>query len=86
MEIMASLPSVVLGFLAALWLAPLLENRVPSLLLMVTVIPTVALLFGHAGRPCRFNIAPGSGPASSFSFSRPSFRRGLGLLGTGAGV
>jgi phosphate transport system permease protein len=48
MEIMASLPSVVLGFLAALWLAPLLETRVPSLLLIVTVIPTVALLFGHA--------------------------------------
>jgi phosphate transport system permease protein len=32
MEIMASLPSVILGFLAALWLAPLLETRVPSLL------------------------------------------------------
>jgi len=48
MEIMASLPSVVLGFLAALWLAPLLETRVPSLLLMVTVTPTVALVFGHA--------------------------------------
>jgi phosphate transport system permease protein len=48
MEIMASLPSVVLGFLAALWLAPMLETRVPSLLLMVTVIPVVALLFGHA--------------------------------------
>ena len=27
LEIMASLPSVVLGFIAALWLAPLLETR-----------------------------------------------------------
>ena len=35
MEIMASLPSVILGFLAALWLAPLLETRVPSFLLML---------------------------------------------------
>jgi phosphate transport system permease protein len=46
MEIMASLPSVVLGFLAALWLAPLLEMRVPSVLLCVVGIPTVALLTG----------------------------------------
>ena len=35
MEIMASLPSVILGFLAALWLAPLLETR--------------ALVLTHAG-------------------------------------
>ncbi len=46
MEIMASLPSVVLGFLAALWLAPLIEDRVPSLLLMIAVIPVTALLAG----------------------------------------
>jgi phosphate transport system permease protein len=46
MEIMASLPSVVLGFLAALWLAPLLETRVPAILLMVVVVPAVAMLFG----------------------------------------
>jgi phosphate transport system permease protein len=46
MEIMASLPSVVLGFLAALWLAPLLETRVPSFLLMLVCLPAAALLFG----------------------------------------
>ena len=46
MEIMASLPSVILGFLAALWLAPLLETRVPSFLLMLVCIPAAALLFG----------------------------------------
>jgi phosphate transport system permease protein len=46
MEIMASLPSVILGFLAALWLAPLLETRIPSFLLIVTVIPLTALSFG----------------------------------------
>lgn len=32
MEIMASLPSVVLGFLAALWLAPIVSNDVPAIL------------------------------------------------------
>lgn len=46
MEIMASLPSVVLGFLAALWLAPLIENRVPSILLLVLSIPLSAVLLG----------------------------------------
>ncbi|MDP1579970.1 MAG: ABC transporter permease subunit [Candidatus Didemnitutus sp.] len=46
MEIMASLPSVVLGFLAALWLAPILETRVPSILLIVTLVPLSALVFG----------------------------------------
>jgi phosphate transport system permease protein len=47
MEIMASLPSVILGFLAALWLAPLLETRVPSFLLMLVLIPLAAALFGR---------------------------------------
>jgi phosphate transport system permease protein len=46
MEIMASLPSVVLGFLAALWLAPILENRVPSILVMILFLPAIALLCG----------------------------------------
>ena len=46
MEIMASLPSVVLGFLAALWLAPMWENRVPSILCVVVLIPLGTILFG----------------------------------------
>jgi phosphate transport system permease protein len=46
MEIMASLPSVILGFLAALWLAPLLETRVPSLVLAMMFVPAAALAFG----------------------------------------
>lgn len=46
MEIMASLPSVVLGFLAALWLAPLIEGRVPSVLLALLALPLAALLTG----------------------------------------
>lgn len=45
-EIMASLPSVVLGFLAALWLAPLIEDRVPSVILILTAIPLSAVLIG----------------------------------------
>jgi phosphate transport system permease protein len=48
MEIMASLPSVVLGFLAALWLAPLIDTRVPSVLCIVVLVATTALAFGWA--------------------------------------
>ena len=48
MEIMASLPSVILGFLAALWLAPILETRVLSFVLVVILMPTVAVLMGYA--------------------------------------
>lgn len=47
MEIMASLPSVVLGFLAALWLAPILETRVPSIILIITLVPVTSLFFGY---------------------------------------
>jgi len=46
MEIMASLPSVVLGFLAAIYIAPLIENQVPSLLLVTAGLPVAATLFG----------------------------------------
>jgi phosphate transport system permease protein len=42
-EIMAALPSVVLGFLAGLWLAPLVERVVPGLFLLPLVM-TVAIL------------------------------------------
>ena len=48
MEVMASLPSVILGFLAALWLAPILETRVLSFVLVVLLVPAVALLMGYA--------------------------------------
>lgn len=46
MEIMASLPSVVLGFLAALWLAPILEQRVPSILCIVILLPVASFMIG----------------------------------------
>ncbi len=55
MEIMSSLPSVVLGFLAGLWLAPLLTDRVPSVMLMVVLMPAAALLTGYLW--CRLPLA-----------------------------
>lgn len=46
MEIMASLPSVILGFIAGLVLAPMVENRVPGILLFLVLLPIAAVVFG----------------------------------------
>lgn len=48
MEIMASLPSVVLGFFAALWLSPLISNAVPSVMLAIMGMFVGALITGFA--------------------------------------
>ena len=42
-EMMASLPSVVLGFLAGLVIAPLVENIVPQVLTMFYMVPLIIL-------------------------------------------
>jgi phosphate transport system permease protein len=43
-EVMAALPSVVLGFFAGLWLAPRVEKLVPAVVLMLIVMPLVTLV------------------------------------------
>ncbi len=45
-EIMAALPSVVLGFLAGLWLAPILERIFPAVLLMFLLAPLFVWIAG----------------------------------------
>jgi phosphate transport system permease protein len=49
-EIMAALPSVVLGFLAGLWLAPRLEDAFPALLLALLLLPLAAVATGALWR------------------------------------
>lgn len=51
MEIMASLPSVVLGFFGALYLAPRMEDKVPALLCMAVLIPSLAASSHGSGPP-----------------------------------
>ncbi len=46
MEIMAALPSVVLGFIAGLWLAPRLQPLIPGLLATFILVPVATLLIG----------------------------------------
>ena len=63
-EVMAALPSVVLGFFAGLWLAPLVADMVPALLLVFVALPLVTLSASFAWRllPLAFrsNLKPGA--------------------------
>ncbi len=47
-EIMEALPTVILGFLAGLWLAPILESHLPGVFAMLLVLPLGILLFAFA--------------------------------------
>jgi phosphate transport system permease protein len=49
-EIMAALPSVVLGFLAGIWLAPLVERSFTALLLAAIVLPLFVVVAGAGWR------------------------------------
>ncbi|MCU8070783.1 ABC transporter permease subunit [Shewanella sp. SM32] len=42
-EIMEALPTVILGFLAGLWLAPLIEEHLPGILILLILLPTSIL-------------------------------------------
>ncbi|MCC6671681.1 MAG: ABC transporter permease subunit [Planctomycetes bacterium] len=48
-ELMAALPSVVLGFLAAMWLAPQVERHFSALILAPFLIPALVLGSGFLG-------------------------------------
>jgi len=62
-EIMAALPTVVLGFLAGLWMAPLLERIFPAVVALFVVIPisvvAAALLWHVVPFAARNRIRPG---------------------------
>ncbi|RUO20455.1 phosphate ABC transporter permease [Aliidiomarina iranensis] len=47
-EIMEALPTVILGFLAGLWLAPLIENQLPGFIAFMLLLPLSILLAAFA--------------------------------------
>jgi len=47
-EIMEALPTVILGFLAGLWLAPFAEDHLPAIFSFVALMPVMMLLFAFA--------------------------------------
>ena len=46
-ELLEALPTVILGFLAGLWLAPYLEKHMPSFFLALILIPLIVFIFGY---------------------------------------
>ncbi|MDD5411911.1 MAG: ABC transporter permease subunit, partial [Methylobacter sp.] len=47
-EIMGALPTVILGFLAGLWLAPFMEEHLAGLFSLLMIIPVGVMLFAFA--------------------------------------
>jgi len=43
-EVMAAIPTVIIGFLAALWLAPLIERSLGSMFLSIILVPAALML------------------------------------------
>ncbi|MGQ9663241.1 MAG: ABC transporter permease subunit [Kiritimatiellia bacterium] len=62
-EIMQALPTVVLGFLAGLWLAPYVENNLAGVLLCLLLFPfgilLASLVFNALPEPLRRRVPPG---------------------------
>ena len=60
-EIMEALPTVILGFLAGLWLAPLIESHLPGMVILLVMLPVSVLVmaFGwhHLPKSLR-NVVP----------------------------
>ncbi len=46
-EIMAALPTVILGFLAGLWFAPMVEAYLPAMFLLFLVVPAAILIAAY---------------------------------------
>ena len=44
-EIMEALPTVILGFIAGLWLAPVIEHNLPAVISLLLILPVAVLLF-----------------------------------------
>src|SRR5690606_21946342 len=45
-EIMEALPTVILGFLAGLWLAPFIENHLPAIFSILVLMPLMMFVVG----------------------------------------
>jgi phosphate transport system permease protein len=62
-EVLAALPSVILGFLAGLWLAPFVETNLPGMFLCLLLLPTSIPIFGflwtRMPRAIRLRVPPG---------------------------
>jgi len=85
-ELMQALPTVILGFLAGLWLAPAIETNLPGIFSLLFITPIIIFVFGffwvQIPREKRARIPDGWAPIllilpiliggwASFALSRP---------------
>jgi phosphate transport system permease protein len=47
-ELLEALPTVIIGFLAGLWLAPLLEKHMPAFFMILVLLPLLTFVFGYS--------------------------------------
>ena len=59
-ELMGALPTVILGFLAGLWLAPIIEEYLAGLFALLMIVPVGVMLFAYA-----WQYLPESHPAAN---------------------
>ncbi|WP_375752756.1 ABC transporter permease subunit [Vibrio sp. HN007] len=45
-ELMEALPTVIIGFLAGMWLAPIVESNLPAIALIIVALPLSTILIG----------------------------------------
>lgn len=55
-EIMEALPTVILGFLAGLWLAPFMESNLPAVFSLLLGLPLMMLLMAFAWKSMPSNV------------------------------
>ena len=77
MEMMASLPSVVLGFIAALILAPIVENWIGAVVLAFVCLPLSLFLGAHLWQLLPQSIALRAGGGAKLLFVGASLVAGL---------
>jgi phosphate transport system permease protein len=70
-EVMAALPSVVLGFFAGLWLAPRIEKLVPAVFLMFVALPLVTLIASFLWRLIPLSVRSRIKPGVELAFLGP---------------
>jgi len=78
-EIMAALPSVVLGFLAGLWLAPRVQQMFPALLLMLVLFPLLTIAAGIVWEAVPRRVRGRFPPGSELALFLPVLAFGLWL-------
>ena len=77
-EVMAALPTVVLGFLAGLWLAPLLERMLPALAGMVLVLPMLVITASFFWYLCPLSVKRRLSPGNEALMLMPILALGIG--------